>query len=479
MIFVVVFFLNAAANFALGVLLSALLGPTEFGRFATVTLGATTLAMALFDWLRLSCVRFSAFDEGRKATAASLEASYLAMIAATAIVVAAFLALGLDRGLGAPLVATAALMAVVYARSDYSGAQMRARSKGRAFAALAAIRHGLTFPIVIWVAATTRSAAPVVAALAVTTLVSVVALSPAIRTPGARLSLANRQTIRRFIAYAKPIVASTVIYLLIALIDRQLAFTRFGAAAAGKFSLATDLGLRLFLAINFVPETLLFQYAVQREAKEGRAAAERQIAVNVALSFAVLAPLTIGYMVMAPTFEALLVPTAYRGDYARLTLALAPGFFAFCSIYSMCNPAFQLAGKTWPLTLAALTALAANLALTRLPFFSADLDGLAKAYALSLAVGLATAWTLALRVRTIQPSVRDILVIAAATAAMAYAIRPMNAIHPPLLAALLALAVGGGILTAAMLAFDVGACRAYVLRRPRADALLAAGRRDG
>jgi hypothetical protein len=126
MIFVAVFFLNAAANFALGIVLSALLGPTEFGRFAMVTLGATTLAMALFDWLRLSCVRFSASLEGRQATAASLEASYLAMIAATAIVVAALLALGLDRGLGASLVALAALMGVVYARSDYTGAQLRA-----------------------------------------------------------------------------------------------------------------------------------------------------------------------------------------------------------------------------------------------------------------------------------------------------------------------------------------------------------------
>jgi O-antigen/teichoic acid export membrane protein len=279
MIFVVVFVLNAAANFALGVIVSALLGPTEFGRFAMVTLGAATLAMALFDWLRLSCVRFSAFDEGRQAIAASLEASYLAMIAATAIVVAALLALGLDRGLGASLVALAALMAIAYARSDYSAAQMRARSKGRAYAALAAIRHGLTFSVVIAVAATTRSAAPVVAALAGTTLVSVVALAPAIRTPGARLALADRQTIRRFIAYAKPIVVSTVIYLLITLIDRQLAFARFGAAAAGQFSLATDLGLRLFLAINFVPETLLFQYAVLREAQEGRARAEQQIAV--------------------------------------------------------------------------------------------------------------------------------------------------------------------------------------------------------
>jgi hypothetical protein len=58
MVYAVVFFLNAAANFALGVTLGALLGPAEFGRYATVALGASILAMTFFDWLRLSSIRF-------------------------------------------------------------------------------------------------------------------------------------------------------------------------------------------------------------------------------------------------------------------------------------------------------------------------------------------------------------------------------------------------------------------------------------
>ena len=106
-------------------------------------------------------------------------------------------------------------------------------------------------------------------------------------------------------------------------------------------------------------------------------------AVNVVLVFLVLAPLTAGYMAMAPTFKSLVVPAAYRGDYARLSLDLAPGFLAFCALYSMANPVFQLAKRTWPLTLAALAALALDLALVRTAFFGADIEGLARAQALS------------------------------------------------------------------------------------------------
>jgi hypothetical protein len=74
MIFAVVFFLNAAANFVLGIVLGALLGPAEFGHYATVALGASTRAIASFDRLRLSSIRFYVGAD-REVTAASLEAA--------------------------------------------------------------------------------------------------------------------------------------------------------------------------------------------------------------------------------------------------------------------------------------------------------------------------------------------------------------------------------------------------------------------
>ena len=192
MVYAVVFFLNAAANFALGVTLGALLGPAEFGRYASVALGASILAMTFFDWLRLSSIRFSAAGERREVTAASLEASYIAMIVAAVAAVGALRALGVDFGMGASLLLLTPLMAIAYARSDYCAALMRARSQGRAYAALAGIRQTLTFTVVIGIAAETRSAGPVVAALAGTTLLSVVALGPAMRVPGVGLRLADR-----------------------------------------------------------------------------------------------------------------------------------------------------------------------------------------------------------------------------------------------------------------------------------------------
>ena len=133
----------------------------------------------------------------------------------------------------------------------------------------------------------------------------------------------------------------------------------------------------------------------------------------------------------------------------------------------MCNPIFQLAKKTWPLTLAAVAALIANLVLVELPLFSADIEGLAEAFAISLGVGFAVAASAAFRKSSIRPAGRDMIVVGATACTMGLVMRPLNAIHPPLLAAVLSIVVGGAILASSVLAFDVGGLRALVAKRLR------------
>ena len=470
MLFAVVFFLNSAANFALGIVLSALLGPAEFGRYATVALAAITLAGAAFDWLRYSTLRFAGEPGERAGVAASLEASYLGVMALLALAVILALATGVTFGLTPALLVLTPLLAVALNRVDLAGAQFRACGQDRAFAALFGLRQLFTFTLVIGVAYFTRDATLTVVALAVASLAAAVALLGPLRTPGARLGLADRGRIVEFLIYAKPIVVSLVVYQLIALINRQIALDHLGAIATGKLSLATDLGQRLFQAVSTLPEFLLFQYALERERAEGRAAAQRQIGVNMALALALLAPLAGGYMAMAPTFEALLVPSAYRGEFARLTLFVAPGFLAYCVISSALNPVFQLAKRTWPVTLASFVALATDLALLRFAGMAASVDSLALANAISLGVGFVVAAAIALREPASRPRARDIATIVAATLAMSFAVRPLNGLGSPVLAAAAAVVGGGAFYGATLLAFDVAGLRTMAvawLRAPR------------
>jgi O-antigen/teichoic acid export membrane protein len=466
MVFALSFLGNAAANFLFGLLLSGMLGPAEYGRYATAALGASVVAILAFDWLRLSTYRFTLALGDARRTASSLELGFLVMSLACLALggLAAFF--HFDFGLGSRLALMTFVLAIANARFDYRGARLRSQDEPIAFARLSMARQGLLFTFVFAIAWYSRSAIAAIAALALSQALA--SLSARIGRGGeAPLEKANFSDIKAFVRYSAPIVTATALFMAIGLVNREIAMVRFGAAETGKLALATDLSFRLFMVFNFLPETVLFQIAMRREAREGVAAASRQIRFNQVIALSLIAPVAIGYMIMAPTFEALIVPKAYRGEFALLSRDLAPGFLAYCAVYAICNPVFQLARRTWPAALAALGAFALNLALAFSPIFSHDIEGLALAHSASLIFAFAVAAIVAMRQRGARPRWRDLSAIAASTALMALAIRPLNAIHSAPLAATLAVLGGGALFTTLLFAFDVAGVRAQTLARLR------------
>ena len=469
MLFAVSFFVNAVANFALGLALSAILGPAEFGRYATAQLAALTLAVGMLDWLRLSTLRFSGDDANRVVIASSLEAGYLALTLTLYALAAAAAALGFTFGLGAGLALLTPLLAVAAHRLDYMAARFRARDEARRFAGIYGLRQLLYFTAVIATALITRNALYTVAALAASNLLAAVAFSIPARVEGAALKRAAPQRIREFLVYAKPIVFSLVFYQFVFLINRQVALSHLGVEATGKLSLASDVGLRLFGVANTLPELMLFQYVLKLDRTEGRAAAERQQSRNISLALGLLGPLAAGYATMAPTLEALIAPPAYRGAFASLSAELAPGYLGLFMIMTAISPLYQLKQSTWRLTAAALVALAVDIGLVGFGGFAESLDGLAEATSISLLCGMAATAALVLSVSPVRPRALDLAVIAASTACVVALARPLNAWSHPLLAASAAAGIGALVLGGAYFAFDVGGIRTFLMERARAS----------
>ncbi len=470
MLFTVAFFFNAAANFAFGLALSALLGPAEFGRYSTAQLASITLAVGALDWLRYSTLRYSGDQSAKAAIASSLEAGYFALTVSIYLGVGLLVAVGVTFNLGAAMMLLMPLLGAAAHRVDYSGAKFRVREQSVRFAAIYGLRQVLCFSVVLLVAWRTRDAVSVVAALAAANLIPAIVFGDWSGAEGARLRDVSMARLKQFFVYAKPIVISLVIYQLVSLTNRYVALSTLGPAAAGKLSLAADLGQRLFGAINSLPELMLFQYALQLDRTEGRAAADRQLGVNMVLAFGLLTPVAVGYAVMAPTFEALLVPTAFRGDFARLSVEHAPGFFALFATISAVNPIFQLRNRTWLVTLASLSALATDLILLKFTNLGGSVDGLAIAYSASLCTSLLATTAVGLFISSVRPRLRDFAVIIVATATMAALVRPLNDWPSHAIAAALAVTIGAVVLGGAGLLFDVGGVRALARRAGRGRA---------
>ncbi len=479
MIIILTFVFNAGLNFLLGLAVAAVLGPAEYGRFAIGVMVAIVLGTACFDWLRLSATRF--YTEESRGTdpglRASLNGGYVAVTGLVVVAAGLILALRLDTGLSAAALAASVGFALASARFDFTTALIRARFLERAHAVLMGLKNALAFAAAIGAALAFKDAAWTLAALAGAAVVSTLPARGVLKDADATWRLVARDRLAGFARYGVPVVAANVIYQVIVLANRSFAAASFGFAEAGQLSLATDMGIRLLLAIGAALDVYLFQLAVRRDAREGREAALAQVRLNMTVMAAAAVLLAVGYACAMPAFEALVVPARYRDAFGPVSLVLLPGVAVFCFANFGLNPVFQLLGRTGPAAWAAGVALAADLGgLALLPRWAGIL-GYAAVHSASLGLGGVAAAVLAFRAAPCRPANRDLLAIAGAGALAAAVIWPTRALPEPAAALGAAALAGTTAYLAVLVWFDVAGARAFAQRwLPRRALPLAADR---
>jgi O-antigen/teichoic acid export membrane protein len=467
MTIVITFALNAGLTFALGLAVAKFLGPETFGRYAVALAVASVVNTAAFEWLRLSATRFYS-DRTRRDDAgvrATLTLGYAAIVLTLAALLAAAALLRLDLGLPTGLLAAATVAGVAMGLFDYQAALARARFLDRTYAALVLAKNALAFALMVGGAFAFGDPALVLYGSALSALAAIVAARRALADPQARPSLARGDLIGGFARYALPLVAASFLYQLIPLLNRGYLASRFGFAEAGTFSLPADLGLRLFATLGTGMDMLLFQIAVRTDETHGPDAARAQVARNLALVAAVLFPVAAGFWLVLPSFEALVVPAAFRGGFAGYMALLIPALLALSLVQYALNPVFQLRKATGPVTAAAVAALVVDAAL--LPVLSARFGplGVAAAQAGGFLVAAGVLTVLAARATTLPW--RDLALAAAATAAMTAALWRLRALPPGLVQLTVTAAAGVGIYGALALAFDIAGARAMAARLRR------------
>ncbi len=462
------FVVNAVINLALGLLLAQVLGPADFGRFAIGTAGAVALNTLLFEWLRLSATRFYS-ERVRQAEPwirGMLDRAYLATI--VGLLGAALLALAGRPLVGDPalLTAAAAAAAIGLGLFDYAAALARARFVGGLYLRLVLVKNALTLPLMVGTAWATRDAAAVMLAGGLSQFLAALLVRRAFADPPiAHAPARRREALTLFMGYGLPIVAANLVYQLMPFANRWAVAAVAGFAEAGYFSLAADIGGRIFSTLGAALDLLLFQIAVLAAETHGHEAGEEQVARNGAVVLALILPSAAGFWALAPALEAIAVPPAYRGHFVDYTGLLLPGLVALALMNFVLNPIFQIRRRTLPLVAAggvgALVNLGAALALAG-PFGP---HGIAAAQSLGF---LAALLFLGQRALTgpgrLRMPWRDPLAVVLATMAMTVAILPLRGLDPWL--ALPACLVTGGLVYGALVwHFDIAGLRAAVVAR--------------
>lgn len=468
MLVVIPFVVNAALNFALGLLVALVLGPEQFGLYAIGAALMVFVNAAALDWLKLSAIRFYT---GGGPEALALKLSLDTMVAGVSIglsgLLLAALALGLDLNLPVALLAAAVAAGICGGLFDYAGAVARAQLKDRAYARLILVKNVAALVLMVGGAWITGSAAAVLMGACLSVVAAMLTVRSEIdRGPFAphALTLAH---VRRFALYALPLVGANVLMATIPLLNRSLLAGQHGLAEAGYFALASDMGIKLFGALGAALEIILLRAAVRADETQGRAAAYGRIGGNMVIVLAVALPVAAGLFAVLPAFEALFIPAAYRGAFQAHFALMLPAFLALTVTQAALNPVFMIAQRTLAVTLAAAAGVAANGAVLWLAQ-GADSP---RWYALGVlaAFGVIFAITLiaSLRVAPARPPARDTALVLLATGLMLAAIWPLRALLPPLPGLLAMTVLGAAVYGAVLLAGDVAGLRALALARLR------------
>ncbi len=471
------FTLNAGLNFVLGLLVASLLGPADFGRFALGTAFAIAVNTVVFEWLRLATTRFysARTREAEPWIRASLERGYrglgLGLVAAAGL--AALLGPHLWPEAGTVhLIAAGAAAAIGIGVFDYHAALARARFDGGLYFRLVATKNGLAFALMTGTALALPDPAAVLLAGGLSQFLAIAVLHRGLADPAHALARGRlRATARLFLTYGLPLAAANAIYQLMPFLNRAVIAQTADFAEAGYFSLAADVGTRVFSTVGSALDLLLFQIAVRTDEHQGRAAAEAQISRNLALVVAILLPCAAGLWAVTPAFEALVVPAAYRGHFAGYLGLLLPGLIALAFMNFTLNPIFQIRRRTAPVIGAAVTGFAVNAAaLAVLPGHSGA-HGVALAQTLGLIAAFAVLGLRALAGRErLRLPLRDLGASLLATVAMTAAVLPARGLASPALSLLVAVPLGGLVYGGLAWRLDIAGLRGLVAERLRPSA---------
>jgi O-antigen/teichoic acid export membrane protein len=468
------FTLNAGLNFVLGLLVASLLGPADFGRFALGTAFAIAMNTVVFEWLRLATTRFYSgrTREGEPWVRASLERGYrwlglgLAGAAALAALAGPYLWPQADT---VHLIAAGGAAAIGIGVFDYHAALSRARFEGGLYFRLVLAKNVAAFALMTGTALAWPDPAAVLLAGGLSQFLAILLLRRGLADPPHALAHGQlRATARLFLAYGLPLAAANAVYQLMPFLNRAVIAQVADFSQAGYFSLAADVGTRVFSTVGSALDLLLFQIAVRTDEHHGRAAAEAQVARNLALVVAILLPCAAGLLAVTPAFEALVVPAAYRGHFGGYLGLLLPGLIALAFMNFTLNPIFQIRRRTAPVIGAALAGLAVNAAALGLLPGRYGAPGVALAQTLGLCAAFAVLCVRALTgpERLTLPR-RDLGASLAATLAMTAAVWPTRAIASPSLALLVAVPLGALVYGGLAWRLDIAGLRGLVADRLR------------
>ena len=232
---VLAFLANTLCNVAIGLLVAKFLGPEEFGRFALALAIGAALQTLLFEWIRLSAVRFYSQRSRteRPDLRPTLDFAFLVFAAGVALAAAIALFAGASFPLPSALIGLAVAASIANGLFDFTTALARARFDDGLYGRLVLTKNFAALLLTAGGALIFHSAAMALTGVAASMAGSIALFWRSLAEDRPRGVRPSAAVARECAAYAAPIVVGNLlIYALLPLFNRALMARWHGYADA-------------------------------------------------------------------------------------------------------------------------------------------------------------------------------------------------------------------------------------------------------
>lgn len=445
-------------SFAAIAIHTRLITPSEFGQYALVV--ATTLFAnaTLFQWLRLSLLRFLPGSED-SATQLKAAASAFMAVSIAAVGVSAILLLVLPHSTGATILLGTALLishAWFELNNDVLRAFLTPARSGIASLARASVSLALGAALALIGLGSRGLLIGLIAGNAAAVPLFHKWIWSTQRRPGP-----TSNSIGRLVKYGLPLAIGLSLGFIIRGSDRLMLGWMSGPASVGTYAAGYDLAQSSLEVLMAIVHTAAFPLAAAALARHGVEAARQQLSRNLSLLAAVAVPAAVGLIFVAPNLTHVLLGEAFRRDAAMLIPWASIGVLLSGLRAYYVDHAFQLGKRTSSLVLVLLVGAMTNVVLNAALIPDHGVMGAAyatvAAYAISLMGGIVAArraFPLPLPALSLAKTLGAATIMGAVLYALPTGLGPLGLIQQVF--------VGAGTYVAAMLAVDAMGMRTWL-----------------
>jgi O-antigen/teichoic acid export membrane protein len=370
---------------------SRLLEPAEYGKYALVLVTVNLLNALLFQWVRLSLVRYlPVYREDTLGFKSTLLTTSLVMVLALGVVAGLICLLPMGAELRV-FVIPCWLMLAAQAGFELACENARADLRPWQVMRLQLARASSTVVlgvVLVWLGLGWWG--PVGGTIGGMLLALLVLSRGDWRGVGLHI---DRTIFGRVARYGIPLSMTVALLVVVAGSDRFLIAWFLGEAKAGVYSVAVDFTSQTLTLLLMVVNMAMFPLAVRALESHGTEAARQQMRYNASLLLGIGVPCVVGFALLAPGIAHTFIGKDFCSGAANIIPLIALGaFLAGLKAYHF-DAAFQFADRTlyqvWIILAAAILNFVLNL--IAIPRWGINGSAVASVIAYMLSIGL-TAW---------------------------------------------------------------------------------------